>query len=485
MPGGPESSSRPLVVACGLGPAGAEFLNEAVRTEMALGRAFVRTARHLAAEPFVALGAEPLDDCYTEAATFEEAYQAIVERLVAAATQSGRVSYGVPGSPYVLEQTVRLLAKDERIELRTVANLSFLDLAWARLGIDPVAESVRLVDGTDFAAQAAGERGPLLVAQLWSSLALSELKVSVEEAPTHPVVLLHHLGHHDEQVVEVPWDELDRTFAPDHLTTLYIAELATPIAAELVRADEVVRVLRERCPWDAAQTHESLVRHFVEECYEAIEAIEALAERGEEGVAALEEELGDVLCQVLFHARLAAEEGRFTLADVARTLTDKLVGRHPHVFSGAAAPDADAVLSSWEQSKLAEKGRSSVMEGIPAALPALALAEKVEKKSAVVGLDAPVRASAADLSALLARLEGGHANDADVGELLLGIAALCVRGDLEAEGALRRAAGQLRDRVTAAERRAAAAGEELPALSPQARLAYLAEGNDQVRPQPI
>src|SRR5579863_5289699 len=101
MAGGPESSSRPLVVACGLGPAGAEFLNEAVRTEMAHGRAFVRTARHLAAEPFVAAGAEPLDECYTEAGTFEEAYRAIVERLVAAAEESGRVSYGVPGSPYV------------------------------------------------------------------------------------------------------------------------------------------------------------------------------------------------------------------------------------------------------------------------------------------------------------------------------------------------------------------------------------------------
>ena len=105
-------------------------------------------------------------------------------------------------------------------------------------------------------------------------------------------------------------------------------------------------MLRSKCPWDAAQTHSSLVRHLVEEAYEAIEAIDALGEPPRlEHAQSLEEELGDLLCQVLFHSRLAAEEGLFSLADVAGTLADKLVLRHPHVFSEEAAPSAEEVLA--------------------------------------------------------------------------------------------------------------------------------------------
>jgi XTP/dITP diphosphohydrolase len=212
------------------------------------------------------------------------------------------------------------------------------------------------------------------------------------------------------------------------------------------------------------------VRHLVEETYEAIEAIDQLSAGGEDAAAALEEELGDVLCQVLFHSRLAAEEGLFTLADVARTLADKLVGRHPHVFGDATAPDAEAVLSSWERSKLVEKGRSSVMEGIPAALPALLLAEKVEKKATTVGLAAGEREDGADLGALLACLGAGDADEETVGALLLGITARCAAAGIDSEAALRRAAARLRDQVALAEQRAASEGTDFSSLPPAARL---------------
>ncbi len=466
------AASRPLVVACGLGPAGEEYLSDAVRAAMAASPAYLRTARHLSAAPFAAAGAVALDDCYEEAESFGAAYAAIVERLVAAAVEHGRVAYGLPGSPQLLERTVELLRDDPRVDLELVANASFLDLVWARLGIDPVRASVRLVDGELFAEEAAGERGPLLVAQLWSPALLSLVKVSVEEPPAEPVLVLHHLGHEDEQILELSWEELDRVLAPDHLTCLYIPRLAAPIARELVRAEEVVRTLRERCPWDAAQSHESLVRHLVEETYEAIEAIDGLGpEPDEQRAAALEEELGDVLCQVLFHSRLAAEEGLFTLADVARTLADKLVSRHPHVFGDAEAPAAEAVLASWEQSKLTEKGRDSVMDGIPLALPALVLAEKVEKKAAAVGLDPGGRATGSDLPTLLARLLAGEAGEGVLGELLLGIVERSSAMGLESEGALRRAAAGLREQVATAERRAAAEGRDLSSLPSGERLA--------------
>jgi len=106
-------------------------------------------------------------------------------------------------------------------------------------------------------------------------------------------------------------------------------------------------------------------------------------------VAHLEEELGDLLFQVYFHATLAAEEGRFTLADVARGVHDKLVGRHPHVFGDVTAETADDVAANWEAIKKAEKGRTSVTEGIPAALPALALAAKLQRKATAIGMVLP------------------------------------------------------------------------------------------------
>ncbi len=146
---------------------------------------------------------------------------------------------------------------------------------------------------------------------------------------------------------------------------------------QLDRAVEVMDQLRSPggCPWDAEQTHESLARYLIEETYEVLEAIET----GDETL--LREELGDILLQVLFHARIASErseaEGGFDIEDVAGDLVDKLVRRHPHVFSDAHAPDADAVNETWEMQKIAEKGRTSATDGVPLAQPALALAGKL------------------------------------------------------------------------------------------------------------
>ncbi len=132
-------------------------------------------------------------------------------------------------------------------------------------------------------------------------------------------------------------------------------------------------VLRRECPWDREQTHASLLRYLVEETYEVVDAVER---RDRE---ALREELGDVLLQVVFHARIAAEAGTdgWDIDDVAGDLVGKLVRRHPHVFAGVHVDGADQVARNWEEIKHAEKGRRSPLDGLPRALPALALAEKV------------------------------------------------------------------------------------------------------------
>jgi tetrapyrrole methylase family protein/MazG family protein len=330
--------------------------------------------------------ATAFDDLYEAADSFEAVYAAIVEAVVAGAVEHGEVLYAVPGSPVVAERAVELLVADGRVSVEVLPALSFLDLAWARLAVDPVALGARLVDGRRFETQAAGERGPLLVGQCDQPHVLSDIKLALDDGPD--VVVLQRLGLPDESVRTVAWDDLDREVVPDHLTSLWIPELAAPVAGEVARFHELVRTLRAECPWDREQTHASLTRHLLEETYEVLEALDHVDEAAGTGFEHLEEELGDLLFQVVFHSVLAAEEGQFTLADVARGIHDKLYDRHPHVFDPQPGVNDTAHLTSeWERRKVEEKGRERVMDGIPAALPALAYAAKVQKKAASQGVD--------------------------------------------------------------------------------------------------
>ncbi len=472
--------ARPHIVVVGLGPAGKDLIPPRARELLtSAATAFLRTDRHPAAAAFSGSIAT-FDHHYDEAETFEEVYGRIVADLVAAAqvvaTGGGDVVYAVPGSPLVAERTVELLRQDPRVDVTVVPAMSFLDLAWSRLGVDPVSVGVRLVDATRFVAEAAGERGPLLAAQCWSPRVLSEVKLALGEQDLTAdltVTVLHHLGLPDEVVCVLPWHELDRAVLPDHLTSLWVPRLAAPVAGELAALDELVRRLRRDCPWDRQQTHGSLEPHLLEEAYEVLEAIDALdaldaldAPGAQDGDAQrratqhLEEELGDLLFQVFLHSRLAAEEGRFTIADVARSLHDKLVSRHPHVFGDVAAHDAATVVANWEDIKKREKGRASVTDGIPAALPALALAAKLQRKSEAVGSAAPRAADevVARVRGLLEVLASTPSPGRDgthvAGDLLWAVADLVRQQGVEPEDALRAAAGRRRTAIVEAESRA-------------------------------
>jgi len=203
------------------------------------------------------------------------------------------------------------------------------------------------------------------------------------------------------------------------------------------RLDELIATMERLrapggCAWDRDQTHGSLVQYLVEESAELVEAIEA----GDDDE--MVEELGDVLYQVLFHADIATEEGRFTLEDVAAHMTQKMVGRHPHVFGDVVAETPDAVVANWEAIKAVEKAhRTSVLDGIPGGMPGLALADKVLGRATKVGVvvePATVPATEDELGA----------------QLLALVAGARVAG-LDAERALRGALRQVREQVTAAE----------------------------------
>ena len=453
----------PRVVVGGLGPAGPDLLTAATLAAVErIPRRYLRTARHPAAA--VAPGAVTFDGVYDQGATLEEVYGRIADALVEAATDAGEVLYLVPGSPAVAERTVELLRADARVVVEVLPALSFVDLAWDRLGVDPVAAGARLVDGHRFAEEAAGERGPLLVAQCDSALVLSEVKLAVDEPPAS-VTVLQRLGLEDEAVSEVAWHDLDRTVRADHLTSLWIPELAAPVGRELVRFAELVRTLRASCPWDREQTHASLTRHLLEEAYETVEAIEGLGRPPRaDAMDHLREELGDLLFQVYFHATLAAEEGQFTLADVARGIHDKLVHRHPHVFGTVQADTAGQVVANWDRIKIEEKGRTSVMEGIPAALPSLLHAAKVQRRAASLGFDwESVEGAYPKVTEELEELRA-EPSEEELGDLLFAVVNVARHLGLDPESALRAATGKFRDRFAAVEALAAGRGLDLTGL---------------------
>ena len=447
------------VVIVGLGPGPRNTVTQA--TLEAIERIdvqFVRTKRHPTAD--LMPKATSFDSLYDTLPTFEDVYFAITEAVVAAAIKHGEVLYAVPGSPLILESSVAQLRADSRVDVQVLPALSFLDLAWEALGIDPVNAGVRLIDGHRFALEASGERGPLLVAQVHADWVLSDVKLSHESANgNEPVVLLHHLGLPDQRVEHTTWQELDRVLPADHLTTLYIAQMAEPVSGELARLHQLARTLREQCPWDREQTHDSLIKHLIEEAYEVVDAIEALDADDPATDEAFIEELGDLLYQVEFHATIAEQQGRFSMADVARSIHDKLVRRHPHVFGDVVANSANDVVQTWDEVKRSEKkssdgAASSTFTGVAKSGPSLQYATKIQKRAADVGFDWPnadgafekIVEESAEIRQAVALNSDPETVRMELGDLLFSVVNLSRHLGHDAEQALRGASDKFRHR---------------------------------------
>jgi tetrapyrrole methylase family protein/MazG family protein len=465
------------VVVVGLGPAGADHLLPVARSALeASSHRYARTLRHPALDDLRAAGLAFLsfDDVYDAASDLAATYAEIAARLVAAAHEHGEVVYAVPGSPAVAERAVALLRADPTVDVELVAGVSFADLAWVRLGVDPMDGDARVVDGRAIAAAPSAEpvelAGRLLVAQCDDQLVLSDVKLALLEhlAPGTPVTVLQRLGLPDELVIVVPLEELDRgAVVPDHLTSVFVDAGAVRAAREIVRLLQLTRRLRDPggCPWDAEQSHHSLTRYLLEESYEVVEAVENLPEAG---YAPLEDELGDLLYQVVFHAVIAEESGEFTMADVARGIHDKLVRRHPHVFGDVVAAETSDVLRNWEQIKKDEKGTTSIVAGITPGLPSLLYTHKLFRKAASVGLEIDDVDAALDrLDAALASLRAGDDVEVQLAQVLAAAVVVARAENVDAESALRGWAADYRRRFEAVERDAAAQGVDLPTLWPE------------------
>ena len=391
----------------------------------------VRTLQHPAA---IELASERVvqscDDLYNRT-TFEEVYDAIADRVVEAA-EKGPTIYAVPGSALVGELAVGRIRG--RIEAEVLSGESFIDAVLAAVGYDPLDRGLRILNGHRMPYPLVIE-GPTVVAQVDIPVvmadACSRLARVVGEGTMAAVVI--DAGGPEERVVEVPLDEVN----PD-LAGVRTSIFLDPMPGGMVGAIRVMARLREECPWDRKQTHESLVKNLIEETYELVEAI------GSQSEGRLEDELGDVLLQVLFHATMTRQVGSFDIEDVAENLRQKLVRRHPHVFGDVEVADADEVKANWEQIKDSERGqgRRSVLDGVPIGLPGLERAAKLQLRAADVGFDWPNLPPVLDklmeeVEELRVALEEGVRVEEELGDVLFTLVNLARHLTVDPELALR------------------------------------------------
>ncbi|MCP3996049.1 MAG: hypothetical protein GY722_13455, partial [bacterium] len=348
----------PSLTIVGLGPAGLDRLSarSLARVRDPERAVILRTIQHPAAAELVESNRVVYcDDLYDTAADFDDVYRAIADRVLGA-LETGSVVYAVPGSAVVGERAVaeiRQRAASAGIPVEILPGESFLDLVYVEAGVDPITTPVKILDGRDLPDPLIFDAA-LIVTQIDRAEVLADVGAELGRVLTDetPVLVLDRLGDDDQVVAPLSLRDLAR-YQPGPRTTLFL----DPDPAGWYGLVVTNRILRQECPWDRKQTHHSLVSHLIEETYETVDSIRALSAEAPGGVpdfgvyAEVEEELGDLLLQVVFHATLAREAGAFDVEEVAESIRRKLVHRHPHVFGDVTADDADTVISNWEAIK--------------------------------------------------------------------------------------------------------------------------------------
>lgn len=318
---------------------------------------YLRTAEHPAAKQLQEIGVSftSFDDVYAQNENFEATYEQIVRHLLDAA-KTETIVYAVPGHPMVAEKTVQLLLAEEDVQVEIVGGQSFLDALFTTLQIDPI-EGCQIVDATNVNANEFELRHHLLFVQVYDQMIASHVKLNLMERlpDDYIVTIVEAAGSQEEMVRHVPLYELDRQMMMSQLRAVYVPPVRDESLryAEFNKLREIIAYLRgpNGCPWDRKQTHESLKKYLVEETEEVLEAID------ERDPDHLVEELGDLLLQVMLHAQIGEDEGYFSIDDVIRTLSEKMIRRHPHVFGDLQVESEEELHAVWEEIKRQEKSK--------------------------------------------------------------------------------------------------------------------------------
>lgn len=373
----------------GLGPWEKGYLTEKAIRAMNGTFTIFRTEKHPAAVGFAgSKGFTCLDSVYDSAEDFTKLNTSVANEIMKLAEQHHSVVYAVPGQGMAGDSTVAALlaVAGENYEIEVIPGVdesaAFMAHCAGRFGAG--AEAHMAIPAALLEGYHIDRKLPLAVTQIDSRLAAGQVKLHLARLYGDEAAAYLSIGG---KVLKTALDAIDRQKGYNHKTMLWMP----PYVDGTARYDlnDIVAIMdRLRapggCPWDREQTHESLKQYLLEETYETIEAIN----HGD--MAELCDELGDVLLQVVFHARIASERGDFDITDIANAVSRKMILRHPHIFSDSHADDAEQVVRNWEAIKKQEKGQNTetgMMKQVPEALPAIMRSMKVQSKAARVGFD--------------------------------------------------------------------------------------------------
>lgn len=439
----------------GLGPGGVDTLPP---TNLAVLKrrnpVYLRTDQHPIADwlRHQDIGFSSFDYLYAEKLTFAEVYEAIVGVLLEKASGQAEVSYAVPGHPLVAESTVQRLlsicrSKGTDVAVEILPAMSCLDAVFAALNLDP-ADGLVITEASSISPTSIQSGLGLLILQVYNRLMASQVKLDLMQVygDEWEVILIQAGGTPDQRIVHLPLYQIDRQDWIDHLTTIYVPPVRQEDSLGPPGAFSTLVSMMDRlrgpggCPWDRQQNHASLRRYLLEETYEVLEALD------QADMCRLEEELGDLLLQIVFHAKIAQDNGHFNIRDVVAGINGKVYRRHPHVFGGAEARTAEEVEKNWRQIKRLEKPDRGerLLNGIPKEMPALARAQKLTERAATVGFDWPdingvwdkIKEEAGELQQALEHDKPSEV-ESELGDLLLSVVNLARFAGVDAEEALR------------------------------------------------
>jgi len=438
------------ITVVGMGPGNPDHLTmEAWNVLNDAERIYVRTEQHPVV-PWLRERGKAIvsfDDLYEGTEDFDDLYQSITEKLTRLSAD-GSLVFAVPGNPVQGEQVVRRLVDTlEPGAVRLVFGAGSADLALQQIQENAEPGLVRI------AASYLAERhlDPALgwlIEQVDSSMTASEVKLALIESfpEEHPIMRIRAAGISGEESIEtIPLYELDHDASYDHRTTLYVPPV--PVELRKYRFQDLVDIMArlrgpEGCPWDLKQNHQSILPYLIEETYEVLDAIES------DDLGLMEEELGDLLLQIVFHAQIASENGYFEIRDVIAGICDKMVTRHPHVFADGKADTPEEVLVNWEAIKKTEKQEKRQFESmvrIPRQMPALMRSYKIQEKAAEVGFDwdsvhGALLKVREEFDELLVEMENEDVDlmEAEMGDLLFAVVNVARFLKIRPEDALRR-----------------------------------------------
>lgn len=436
----------------GLGPGNVDSLTlGAVERIISGDKNFLRTENHPTIQYFKDknIPYKTYDYLYDREENFDMVYEGIVKELIYESTKGGDINYFVPGNPMVAEKTVEIILKQKGLDIEIVSGMSFIEPMIELVERDPI-NGLKIVDGTIFNAQMVDINVDIIITQVYNHRILSEVKIILSEiyGDEYEIYLIHSAGVKGKQKrYLIPIYELDRNDEVNVLTSIYIPKMEK-INKKVFDFNDILGIMlllrsKDGCPWDMEQTHKSIRESVIEEAYEVVDAIDSKDTDG------LIEELGDLLLQVIFHGQIGFDQGEFNLYDITSALGNKLIYRHPHVFSEKKVEKSEEVVYNWNVLKYAKRDISSFTDKLKdiKGLPSLMTSFKIQDKAAEIGFDwedikGPLDKVIEEYAEVVEAMEefggGAERTEEELGDLIFAVVNLSRFLDVNPEVALNR-----------------------------------------------